>query len=471
MSQLKFAKIWVTVSSAIAKETVLSKIINMVNVFRIDVANKPFDDTQKKYIDTILKLDDSKTIVLETKGEQITSKNLHSPHLVVGQQFTIEYSQISEESNEILFINYSHLSQVPVGSSLTFEGSSFYANVIGNYDGVVTCVVKEQWEISHNSKIVFIDYIPKISFLSEKDKKDIIRWVQSGVNLLAASSVKNHYDVVDIKNFLAHNVIDGVKLYTRLSFGESYEDLERIITVSDGIVLDYLVIDPMDDTNEVITMITMIKKHGKPIILCINHNDIMNETEFVSLITYYMNLWVDLVMIGDDITEQALPVEALQHIITTLWEAETQTMYTEQFQRFAYVSEQTIDESNYMVSILPKIIQDVDVKAIVCYTNLWQTAAKISSLKLAIPSIVFTKNDYVYRYNNLLRGVKGYKIWQTSHYAQFKQIAKEMIRMHFKWNISLDDKVLLVSLYEWQDQSVLADGMINGIEIYKFKNI
>gem|GEM_PF-5320826 len=45
-------------------------------------------------------------------------------------------------------------------------------------------------------------------------------------------------------------------------------------------------------------------------------------------------------------------------------------MYTEQFQRFAYVSEQTIDESNYMVSILPKIIQDVDVKAIVCYTNL-----------------------------------------------------------------------------------------------------
>gem|GEM_PF-6220046 len=89
---------------------------------------------------------------------------------------------------------------------------------------------------------------------------------------------------------MAHNVIDGVKLYTRLSFGESYEDLERIITVSDGIVLDYLVIDPMDDTNEVITMITMIKKHGKPIILCINHNDIMNETEFVSLITYYMNL-------------------------------------------------------------------------------------------------------------------------------------------------------------------------------------
>jgi hypothetical protein len=39
----------------------------MINVFRIDVANKPFDDLQRKYIDTILKLDDSKTIVLETK--------------------------------------------------------------------------------------------------------------------------------------------------------------------------------------------------------------------------------------------------------------------------------------------------------------------------------------------------------------------------------------------------------------------
>jgi hypothetical protein len=78
MSNLKFIKAGVSISSVIAKETILSKIINTVNVFSIDVAHKNFDDLQRKYIDTILKLDDSKTIILETKGEEITSKNMKS---------------------------------------------------------------------------------------------------------------------------------------------------------------------------------------------------------------------------------------------------------------------------------------------------------------------------------------------------------------------------------------------------------
>jgi len=51
----------------LSKETILSKLINFVTVFRINLADKSFDDYQKKYIDTILKLDNSKTIMLETK--------------------------------------------------------------------------------------------------------------------------------------------------------------------------------------------------------------------------------------------------------------------------------------------------------------------------------------------------------------------------------------------------------------------
>jgi len=50
----------------LAKETVLSKVINMVDVFRISLSGG-FDDNNKKYIDTIMKLDNSKTIMMETR--------------------------------------------------------------------------------------------------------------------------------------------------------------------------------------------------------------------------------------------------------------------------------------------------------------------------------------------------------------------------------------------------------------------
>ena len=44
-----------------------------------------------------------------------------------------------------------------------------------------------------------------------------------------------------------------------------------------------------------------------------------------------------------------------------------------------------------------------------------------------------------------------------------------MIRIIFKWNISLDDKVLIVQSHELNDD--VKSDMINGIELYQFKNI
>lgn len=52
----------------------------------------------------------------------------------------------------------------------------------------------------------------------------------------------------------------------------------------------------------------------------------------------------------------------------------------------------------------------------------------------------------------------------------FKQIGKEMIRIYFKGNISLDDKVVIINILEDKKENSI-EGLINGIELYKFKNI
>ena len=44
-----------------------------------------------------------------------------------------------------------------------------------------------------------------------------------------------------------------------------------------------------------------------------------------------------------------------------------------------------------------------------------------------------------------------------------------MIRIIFKWNISLDDKIVIVQSNEYQKDE--RSDMINGVELYKFKNI
>ena len=75
MNNFRFAKVIAGVGPTLAKETILSKIINMVDVFRITLS-QGYDDNHRKYIETILKLDNSKTIMLETRGNDIRAKNM-----------------------------------------------------------------------------------------------------------------------------------------------------------------------------------------------------------------------------------------------------------------------------------------------------------------------------------------------------------------------------------------------------------
>jgi pyruvate kinase len=93
----------------------------------------------------------------------------------------------------------------------------------------------------------------------------------------------------------------------------------------------------------------------------------------------------------------------------------------------------------------------------------------LSSLAPRVPVITFTKSDETYRYLNMIWWVKWYKISESFDYENLKRIWKEMIRIIFKWNISLDDKVVIVQSNERQKDE--KNDMINWVELYKFKNI
>ncbi|MEI7563521.1 MAG: pyruvate kinase alpha/beta domain-containing protein [bacterium] len=124
---------------------------------------------------------------------------------------------------------------------------------------------------------------------------------------------------------------------------------------------------------------------------------------------------------------------------------------------------------DYIIYNACRTTKEVAVRAIVSYSGNGYSAARLSSLAPRVPVIAFTKTDETYRYLNMLRGVRGYKISQSFSYENLKRVGKEMIRIIFKGNISLDDKVIIMQANE--SLSDEKTGMINGLELYKFKNI
>ena len=123
MNNFRFTKIIAGVSPTLAKETVLSKIINMVDAFRITLS-KGYDDNNKKYIDTIMKLDNSKTIILETKGIDIRMKNTCNFPIKKGEKWTMEYSEYAQEGTSKIYIDYPALGNLKENTIITCEQSN-----------------------------------------------------------------------------------------------------------------------------------------------------------------------------------------------------------------------------------------------------------------------------------------------------------------------------------------------------------
>ncbi len=460
-------------SESLTKETILSKLNNFLVWFRFDMTWKYFDDYQRKYLNTIIKLDNSKTIILETKWDEVKVKNLWEVKLKKWLKYNIEFSNLQEESKDTVFVNYQYLHEVPIDTEITFEDSKAILKVTQNEDWVLECIVEKMWNVSSGKKLKFLNYKPRLSFLSEKDKRDIIWWLKSGVNMLIASAVKTADDIKSIKDFLNENEWEGLKIIVRLHTKSAYENLDDIIDNCDWILMKHQNVSDFADWNETsFDILEKVKRKWKPFYCCIEKK-LRSQwwTKVQKILEEYINLWLDAFVVNDNIVDWKDFQDTLIKISNEVNAFEIKNIELERRKIFFEQSKSQEHVQHYLIHKALKITSEIPVKAIICYTDTWEMVTKLWALRPTIPLIVFTKNDYVFRYINTLRGVKWYKISKNFSYESFKSLWKEMIRILFKWNISLDDKILIIQVREENIEEEKISNWINGIELYKFKDI
>lgn len=468
MNNFRFAKIIAGVCPTLAKETVLSKVINMVDVFRISLSGG-FDDNNKKYIDTIMKLDNSKTIMMETRGSDIRVKNVVNIKVKNKQKLEIEYSEYAQEHEKKLFIDAPFLCTLKAGQQIKFQQSAVTVKV---KEITATWVMTEvvQWgRIIQFDRILFPNYEYDIPFLSERDQKDILRWLEYGVHVFATSLTKTKADIIEFRQFLTTKNVGDMKIFAKIETKEWLQHFKDILDVADGIILVFDKIDKLikESKRTEEKLVQECKKLGKPIIVTFagKHDGkryvLINETWAKK----FCVMGVDGFMLDTMLSEDD-PLEVITDLASILDKYELKTADKE-LVRFYENNDFIVRD--YIIYNSYRATKEVAVRAIVSYTENGYSVARFSSLAPKVPLIAFTKNDPTYRYLNMLRWVRGYKISQSFSYENLKRVGKEMIRIIFKGNISLDDKIIIVQATEWTwDEKT---DMINGIELYKFKNI
>jgi pyruvate kinase len=102
-----------------------------------------FDDNNKKYIDTIMKLDNSKTILLETRGSDIRVKNVVDIKVKAKQNIEIDYSEYAQEHDKKIFVDAPFLKDLNVGQQIEFQQSGVVMKIKSSKEDLIICEVIE----------------------------------------------------------------------------------------------------------------------------------------------------------------------------------------------------------------------------------------------------------------------------------------------------------------------------------------
>ncbi len=468
MNNFHFAKIIAGVWPTLAKETVLSKVINMVDVFRISLSGG-FDDNNKKYIDTIMKLDNSKTILLETRWSDIRVKNVLDIKVKAKQTIEIDYSEYAQEHDKKIFVDAPFLEELKIGQVIHFQQSGVVVKVKANKEHAIMCEVIEWGWIIQFDRVFFQNYDLKLPFLSDRDKKDILWGLEYGVHIMAPSVVKTSEDIIELKQFLTSKNAEKMKILAKIETEEALDNIDTILDISDGAIFVFEKIEKAMKARKLTEhmLVQKCKVIGKPAIVTFvwtfekNKYQLINQTQLKKFSAMPVDAYMlDVLLREDD------PLDMITELSDTLDSLELK-ITPQELPRFYANNEYMVRD--YIIYNAHRTTQEVDVRAMVLYTENGYSAGRLSSLSPRVPIIAFTKNDENYRYLNMLRGVRWYKISQSFSYENLKRIGKEMIRIIFKGNISLDDKIIIVQVNEAITSEKTS--MINGLELYKFKNI
>lgn len=151
-------------------------------------------------------------------------------------------------------------------------------------------------------------------------------------------------------------------------------------------------------------MIEISNLDGKPVLVGVDCSKLNSKKAVDDCVKHYIEKGVSCFMFSDDIISMDEPTDFIIGFYESVLANQIIERPVVPFEKAKIHADYLIHD--YIIYNSYRTLQEIGIKAIICYTENGYTAARLASYKPNIPIIAFTKNDYAYRYLNLLRSVK-----------------------------------------------------------------
>ena len=276
----------------------------------------------------------------------------------------------------------------------------------------VVCDVLKGGEVTNNSKIYLPETRTSRKFLTKQDYQDILFAHEMNVDFIAVSSISTAEDVLEINDLLIELKNEHIGLLAKIENKRAVEDIDNIINIADGIILDRgdLGIEMPIETVPNIQKKIIHKCHEEGCLMVITaefnsfltKKAIPNRAEVSDLSTLVSEA-IDAIMLTSETTVGAHPIDTVKIVSKIIKTSEESIDYSYFFRDSLYKKHKNITSTVSSSVVLGA--NELDCKAILVATNFGKTARRISQLKPPCPIIAATSNNQIVKSLQLHFGV------------------------------------------------------------------
>ncbi|ACB84146.1 pyruvate kinase [Natranaerobius thermophilus] len=349
-------------------------------------------------------------ILLDTRGPEIRLGTFENGEvdLEKGQEFTLSTEEIEGDTTRV-HVNYPQVtSDISPGDKVLLDDGLIELLVNEVTETEVKTVVNNDGTIKDNKGVNLPGVTLSLPAMTDKDQQDILFGIENQVDFIAASFIRKPEDVLEIRKFLEEHGSD-IPVISKIENKEGVENLERILEVSDGLMVargDLGVDIPPEEVPLVQKrMINRCNDEGKPVITATQMLESMTENPRptraeASDVANAIIDGTDAVMLSGETAAGAYPVESVSTMANIAKSTERELSRKPQ--------EVTAKDTGMTEAIgysTCQIAGQLEANAILTATQSGYTARMVAKYKPKAPIVAVTPIEKVARRLSLSWGV------------------------------------------------------------------
>ncbi len=244
---MKKTKVVCTIGPASEQKETLEKLIATgMNVMRMNLSHG--DHVEQGFrIDNVKAINEEKglniAMMLDTKGPEIRTGYLENDEPVILREgelirITMDYTFLGNDKK--IAISYPGLyDDIDVDGRILIEDGNLTLKVVEKDEKAheLVCRIMNTRKIKNKRNCNVPGVKLNMKYISPKDLDDINFACERDLDFIAASFVRRPQDIQDIRDILAKNNNKHIKIISKIENQEGVENMEKIIELSDGVMV------------------------------------------------------------------------------------------------------------------------------------------------------------------------------------------------------------------------------------------